>query len=59
MPLAPAPCLPQLQEDTSEWEGLVARAFEALDPDGDGRITLHELEQVLCGEEGCEVGGPA
>lgn len=59
-PLAPCPApvarAPQLQE-SSEWEGMVDRAYEALDRDGCGRIGPQDLEELLCGEDGCEVRG--
>ncbi len=35
---------------------LIKRAFAAMDPNGDGVISAEELEQLLCGEDGCEVG---
>lgn len=48
--------LPPLQfQGTRDWDVLIKRAFAAMDPNGDGVISAEELEQLLCGEDGCEV----
>lgn len=58
MTTQPTPNPARLQiQDSAEWEALVARAFDALDKDHSGRIGLLELEELLCGQEGCEVRG--
>lgn len=41
--------------ESSDWDGLVERAFLALNTDGSGLLTMAELELILCGEEGCQV----
>lgn len=50
-------CFPCVQfQGTRDWDTLLSRAFAAMDPNGDGVISAEELEQLLCGEDGCEVG---
>ncbi|PSC69548.1 calcium-dependent kinase 17 [Micractinium conductrix] len=39
----------------ADWDRYVASAFASLDTDDDGVITAQALEQLLCGEDGCEV----
>lgn len=46
-------------QGTRDWDSLIKRAFASMDPNGDGVISAEELEQLLCGEEGCEVGAAA
>ncbi|PRW20925.1 calcium-dependent kinase 26-like [Chlorella sorokiniana] len=41
-------------QGTRDWDVLIGRAFAAMDPNGDGVISAEELEQLLCGEDGCE-----
>lgn len=55
----PGPLLQFKDDRTADWDGLVKRAFSSMDPNGDGVITAQELELLLCGEDGCEVGRQA
>ncbi len=48
------PCCVQLQQ-SSDWLDMVDAAYESLDRDGCGRIGPRDLEELLCGDGGCEV----
>lgn len=54
LPAATAHSLLQLQQ-SSDWLDMVDRAYESLDRDGCGRIGPKDLEELLCGDGGCEV----
>ena len=45
----------QIKASGADWDRYVASAFASLDTDDDGVITAQALEQLLCGEDGCEV----
>lgn len=51
----PPPFTPLQLQQSSDWLDMVDRAYESLDRDGCGRIGPKDLEELLCGDGGCEV----